>query len=65
MTPSNRLRMRDGLVSLLAGNLRARPDQRVPVMAFKSAYYVAAGLLRLGLLKAPARAGLDVSEAAS
>ena len=56
MTPSNRLRMRDGLVSLLAGNLRARPDQRVPVLAFKSAYYVAAGLLRLGLLKAPARA---------
>ena len=79
MTPSNRLRMRDGLVSLLAGNLRARPDQRVPVLAFKSAYYVAAGLLRLGVLKAPARNGrpqarngcpqarngLDASEAAS
>ena len=57
MTPSNRLRMRDGLVSLLAGNLRARPDQRVPVLAFKTAYYIASGLLRLGVLKPPARAG--------
>ncbi len=56
MTPSNRFRMRDGLVSLLAGNLRARPDQRVPVLAFKTAYYVAAALLRLRLLKAPVRA---------
>lgn len=56
MNPSNRFRMRDGLVSLLAGNLRARPDQRVPVLAFKSAYYVAAALVRLGVLKAPARA---------
>ena len=55
MNPSNRFRMRDGLVSLLAGNLRARPDQRVPVLAFKSAYYVAAALLRLGVLKAPVR----------
>ena len=53
MTPSNRFRMRDGLVSLLAGNLRARPDQRVPVLAFKTAYYVAVALLRLGILKAP------------
>lgn len=56
MTPSNRLRMRDGLVSLLAGNLRARPDQRVPVLAFKSAYYVTSALLRLGILKPPVRA---------
>ncbi|MDT7951385.1 MAG: NAD(P)/FAD-dependent oxidoreductase [Acetobacteraceae bacterium] len=56
MTPSNRLRMRDGLVSLLAGNLRSRPDQRVPVLAFKGAYYVASALLRLGLIKDPARA---------
>ena len=56
MNPSNRFRMRDGLVSLLAGNLRARRDQVVPVLAFKAAYYVAAGLLRLGILKAPARA---------
>ncbi len=55
MNPSNRFRMRDGLVSLLAGNLRARPDQRVPVLAFKAAYYIAAGLLRLGLVKAAAR----------
>ena len=55
MTPSNRLRMRDGLVSLLAGNLRARRDQIVPVLAFKSAYYIAAALLRAGVVKPPAR----------
>ena len=54
MAPTNRFRMRDGLVSLLAGNLRGRPDQVVPVLAFKSAYYVAAALLRAGVLKAPA-----------
>ncbi len=55
MNPANRLRMRDGLVSLLAGNLRGSPKQLVPVLAFKSAYYIAAALLRAGLLKAPTR----------
>ncbi len=55
MNPANRLRMRDGLVSLLAGNLRGQRDQVVPVLAFKSAYYVARGLLRAGLLKPPVR----------
>jgi len=54
MSPANRMRMRDGLVSLLAGNLRARRDQMLPVLAFKSVYYIAAGLLRVGVLKAPA-----------
>lgn len=54
MNPANRLRMRDGLVSLLAGNLRGTPQQFVPVLAFKCAYYIAAALLRAGLLKAPA-----------
>ena len=51
MRPTNRLRMRDGLVSLLAGNLRARRDQALPVLAFKSVYYVASALVRTGLLK--------------
>ncbi len=56
MNPANRMRMRDGLVSLLAGNLRGQRDQMVPVLAFKAAYYVAAGLLRTGLLKRAAGA---------
>lgn len=56
MTPSNRFRMRDGLVSLLAGNLRPRRDQRIPVLAFKTAFYAATLLLRLGLVKPPVRA---------
>jgi len=51
MAPGNRLRMRDGLVSLLAGNLRGSMNQVVPVLAFKSIYYIAAGLLRTGLLR--------------
>jgi flavin-dependent dehydrogenase len=54
MAPGNRFRMRDGLVSLLAGNLRGRWDQVVPVLAFKSTYYIATGLLRAGLVKEPA-----------
>ena len=55
MQPSNRFRMRDGLVSLLAGNLRGSWNQVGPVLAFKSAYYLAALLARAGLLP-PVRA---------
>jgi hypothetical protein len=50
MAPGNRLRMRDGLISLLAGSIRGSWEQVVPVLAFKSVYYIAAGLLRAGLL---------------
>ncbi|MGI4800385.1 MAG: NAD(P)/FAD-dependent oxidoreductase [Janthinobacterium lividum] len=50
MQPSNRFRMRDGLVSLLAGNLRGSWKQVGPVLAFKSAYYVASAFARIGLL---------------
>lgn len=50
MQPSNRFRMRDGLVSLLAGNLRGSWKQVGPVLAFKSAYYVASAFARVGLL---------------
>jgi len=63
MSPANKLRMRDGLVSLLAGNLRGTRDQILPVLAFKFVYYVAATLLRTGLLKPPAPA-MAPSEAA-
>jgi flavin-dependent dehydrogenase len=49
MAPRNVLRMRDGLVSLLAGAPKGTWGQLIPVLAFKTVYYVTAGLLRLGL----------------
>ena len=39
MAPSNRFRMREGLVSMLAGDVHRRPHLRVPVLAFKACYY--------------------------
>ena len=55
MAPRNLFRMRDGLVSLLAGNLRGSWRSVLPVLAFKSIYYVTTALLRLGLHAPPAR----------
>ena len=49
MAPGNRFRMRDGLVSLLAGNLRGNWRLVVPVLAFKAVYYMVAMLIRVGL----------------
>ena len=48
MMPSNRFRMRDGLVAMLAGNLRIGWQLRGPVLAFKAAYYMLTALRRLG-----------------
>ncbi len=65
MAPRNGLRMRDGLVSLLAGNLRGHWRTALPVLAFKSIYYVTCGLLRLGLpgpRPVEGRAGLQAAE---
>ena len=39
MAPSNRFRMREGLVSMLAGDVHRNPHLRVPVLAFKACYY--------------------------
>ncbi|WP_428374591.1 NAD(P)/FAD-dependent oxidoreductase [Lichenicoccus sp.] len=47
MSPRNTLRMRDGLVSLLAGNLDRDLRSMLPVLAFKSVYRVARGADRL------------------
>jgi len=44
MSPSNQLRMRDGLVSLLAGHLEPDRHSRLPLLAFKLVYYA----MRLG-----------------
>jgi flavin-dependent dehydrogenase len=49
MAPRNMLRMRDGLISLLAGNLRGSWRMTLPVLAFKSVYHLASLALRLGL----------------
>jgi flavin-dependent dehydrogenase len=63
LSPSNRFRMRDGLVSLLSGNLRADPKLRLPVLAFKATYYALAALYRLGFRIAPeADANLAAAE---
>lgn len=48
MAPRNVLRMRDGLVSLLAGNLRGSWQAVLPVMAFKSVYHATSFVLWLG-----------------
>ena len=48
MMPSNRFRMRDGLVAMLAGNLRIGWQLRGPVLAFKAAYYMLTALRWMG-----------------
>jgi len=55
MAPRNTLRMRDGLVSLLAGNLRGSWNTVMPVLAFKSVYHVVSLAVRLGLVAEPHR----------
>jgi len=53
MAPGNKLRVRDGLISLLAGDLTPNRALVVPVLAFKTFYYVAAGMLRWGMIQPP------------
>ena len=48
MTPRNNFRMRDGLVSLLAGNLRISGRARLPVLAFKTVYQLMSLAARAG-----------------
>nr|WP_057927427.1 FAD-dependent oxidoreductase [Burkholderia ambifaria] len=49
MAPSNRLWMRDGVVNLLAGNLRGSWRAALPVMCFKGVYHVLSTLHRRGI----------------
>lgn len=49
MTPNNVFRMRDGVVSLLAGNFDGRASLRVPLLLFKGVYHLASLGARLGL----------------
>lgn len=48
MAPSNRFRMREGLVSMLAGDVHRNPHLRPPVLAFKACYYGLRTARRLG-----------------
>ncbi|MDB5411837.1 MAG: oxidoreductase [Rubritepida sp.] len=49
MAPSNRLWMRDGIINMLAGNLRGDVRAVVPILSFKTVFYVASALHRMGL----------------
>ena len=49
MSPSNRFRMRDGLVAMLAGNLQIDWRLRGPVLAFKTVYYLLTAASRFGV----------------
>ena len=49
MAPSNRFRMREGLVGMLAGDVHRNPHFRPPVLAFKACYYLLTAMCRLGL----------------
>ena len=68
MEPRNRFRMRDGLVSLLAGNTRGGLRVRLPILAFKSAYHALSLAYRFGyrlqegrLVPAPAAAAAHLT----
>jgi flavin-dependent dehydrogenase len=48
MEPRNRFRMREGLVSLLAGDVHANANRQMPVLAFKAAYHALSLAYRFG-----------------
>jgi flavin-dependent dehydrogenase len=54
MSPRNLLRMRDGIITILAGNLAGGRRARLPVLAFKAVFAIAKALHRLGLNRAGA-----------
>ena len=49
LNPVNRFGMRDGIISMLAGNLHLTWRALVPQLAFKAFFYVFSGMHRLGL----------------
>jgi hypothetical protein len=46
MAPSNRFWMRDGIVNMLAGNLRGNLRSALPILCFKTAFHVLSALHR-------------------
>jgi flavin-dependent dehydrogenase len=53
MSPRNTFRMRDGIITLLAGNLAVDWRSRLPVLALKSTYHLLSLAHRLGWEPAP------------
>jgi flavin-dependent dehydrogenase len=49
MAPSNRFWMRDGIVNMLAGNLRGNLRSVFPILCFKAAYHLLSALHRRGM----------------
>lgn len=49
MDPRNTLWMRDGIINLLAGNLRGDWRAVLPILSFKTVFHVSSALYRLGL----------------
>ena len=49
MTPSNRFWMRDGIVNMLAGNLRGNLRSAIPILCFKTAFHFSSALHRRGV----------------
>jgi flavin-dependent dehydrogenase len=53
MEPRNRFRMREGLVSLLAGDVHANSNRQLPVLAFKAAFHALSLAYRFGYRLGP------------
>ncbi|MGY4802047.1 NAD(P)/FAD-dependent oxidoreductase [Teichococcus aerofrigidensis] len=49
MAPKNTLWMRDGIINMLAGNLRGDPRAVLPILSFKAVYHTLSALHRVGL----------------
>jgi hypothetical protein len=49
MAPKNVLWMRDGIINMLAGNLRGDPRAVLPILSFKAVYHTLSFLHRRGL----------------
>lgn len=53
MAPRNTLWMRDGIINMLAGNLRGDPRAIVPILSFKAVFHTLSALHRVGIGPAP------------
>jgi flavin-dependent dehydrogenase len=49
MAPRNTLWMRDGIINMLAGNLRGDPRAALPILSFKLVFHIFSALHRRGL----------------
>lgn len=49
MAPSNAFWMRDGIINMLAGNLRGDPRNALPILSFKAIFHTLSALHRCGL----------------